>query len=142
MGRQGVLEGRKSFGAVGCVDVFAVSVPEAMLRKTPTLVLNTRLFVYYPTSYVVQFNVQSFSVQRPNTVSQEMAQLSLSPDDTTNNLSYPSANVLTLSTKFPHTRAQLSAIARQHKPTDNYDSDAENDDYNRVSSSQIGRAHV
>lgn len=65
-----------------------------------------------------------------------MAQLSLSPNDTTNILSYPSA---TLSTKFPHTRAQLSAIARQHKPTDNYDSDAENDDYNRVSSSLVNR---
>ncbi|KAF8899633.1 hypothetical protein CPB84DRAFT_1709570 [Gymnopilus junonius] len=34
--------------------------------------------------------------------------------------------------KFPHTRAQLSAIARQYKPLENYDSDAENDDYNRV----------
>ncbi|TFK39365.1 hypothetical protein BDQ12DRAFT_681662 [Crucibulum laeve] len=41
--------------------------------------------------------------------------------------------------KFPHTKAQLSAIARQHKPTDNYDSDAENDDYNRVSSSLLNR---
>jgi len=34
--------------------------------------------------------------------------------------------------KFPHTRAQLSAIARQYKPTDNYDGDVEADDYNKV----------
>ncbi|KAG5653332.1 hypothetical protein H0H81_001072 [Sphagnurus paluster] len=41
--------------------------------------------------------------------------------------------------KFPHTRAQLSAIARQHKPLDNYDSDADGDDFNRVSSSFVNR---
>ncbi|KAJ3497206.1 hypothetical protein NLJ89_g10379 [Agrocybe chaxingu] len=39
--------------------------------------------------------------------------------------------------KFPHTRAQLSAIARQYKPLENYDSDAENDDYNRVPQSLV-----
>ncbi|KAF4593252.1 hypothetical protein EYR38_008966 [Pleurotus pulmonarius] len=36
--------------------------------------------------------------------------------------------------KFPHTKAQLSLIARQSKSSDNYDSDAEGDDQNRVSS--------
>ncbi|KAF8972628.1 hypothetical protein BDZ97DRAFT_1901162 [Flammula alnicola] len=39
--------------------------------------------------------------------------------------------------KFPHTRAQLSAIARQYKPLENYDSDAENDEYNRVPQSIV-----
>jgi len=39
--------------------------------------------------------------------------------------------------KFPHTRAQLSAIARQYKPLDNYDSDAETDEYNRVPQSIV-----
>lgn len=41
--------------------------------------------------------------------------------------------------RFPHTRAQLSAIARQNKPLDNYDSDAEGEEYNRVSSSLVSR---
>lgn len=41
--------------------------------------------------------------------------------------------------KLPHTRAQLSAIARQHKPLDSYDSDADGDDFNRVSSSLVNR---
>ena len=36
--------------------------------------------------------------------------------------------------RFPHTRAQLSAIARQCKPPENYDGDAEGDDFGRVSS--------
>ncbi|KAJ8522707.1 hypothetical protein ONZ45_g711 [Pleurotus djamor] len=41
-------------------------------------------------------------------------------------------------TKFPHTRAQLSLIARQSKSSiDNYDSDAEGDELNRVSSSLV-----
>lgn len=39
--------------------------------------------------------------------------------------------------KFPHTRAQLSAIARQYKSLDNYDSDAEADEYNRVPQSIV-----
>jgi hypothetical protein len=39
--------------------------------------------------------------------------------------------------KFPHTRAQLSAIARQYKPQDSYDSDAEADEYNRVPQSIV-----
>jgi hypothetical protein len=39
--------------------------------------------------------------------------------------------------KFPHTRAQLSAIARQYKPLDVYDSDAEADEYNRVPQSIV-----
>ncbi|KAG5645726.1 hypothetical protein DXG03_005422 [Asterophora parasitica] len=42
--------------------------------------------------------------------------------------------------KFPHTRAQLSAIARQHRPLDsNYDSDADGDDFSRVSSPFVNR---
>ncbi|KAI0065625.1 hypothetical protein BV25DRAFT_1822112 [Artomyces pyxidatus] len=41
--------------------------------------------------------------------------------------------------RFPHTRAQLSAIARQHKPADSYDSDMEGDDYNRVTSSFVAK---
>lgn len=41
--------------------------------------------------------------------------------------------------KFPHTRAQLSAIARQHKPSESYDSDAETEDYNRVPSSLVNK---
>lgn len=41
--------------------------------------------------------------------------------------------------KFPHTRAQLSAIARQHKPLDNYDSDADGEDFSRVSSSLVNK---
>ncbi|KAG6890301.1 hypothetical protein C0995_009507 [Termitomyces sp. Mi166 len=38
--------------------------------------------------------------------------------------------------KFPHTRAQLSAIARQHKPLETYDGP---DEFNRVSSSFVNR---
>ncbi|RDB15838.1 Zinc finger CCCH domain-containing protein 6 [Hypsizygus marmoreus] len=41
--------------------------------------------------------------------------------------------------KFPHTRAQLSAIARQHKPLDHYDSDFDGDEFNRVSSSFVNK---
>ncbi|KAI0044514.1 hypothetical protein FA95DRAFT_1544950 [Auriscalpium vulgare] len=43
------------------------------------------------------------------------------------------------SPRFPHTRAQLSAIARQYKPADSYDSDAEGDDYSRVTSSFVAK---
>jgi hypothetical protein len=35
--------------------------------------------------------------------------------------------------KFPHTRALLSSIARQHKPFDTYDGDPDGDDLGRVS---------
>lgn len=38
-------------------------------------------------------------------------------------------------TKFPHTRAQLQAISRQHR--DSYDSDAEVEDQARVDSSLV-----
>jgi len=41
--------------------------------------------------------------------------------------------------KFPHTRAQLSAIARQCKPLDNCDSDAEGDDLSRVKTSLVNQ---
>jgi hypothetical protein len=41
--------------------------------------------------------------------------------------------------KFPHTRAQLSAIARQNKPLDSYDSDADGDEYSRVSSALVSK---
>ena len=44
--------------------------------------------------------------------------------------------------KFPHTRAQLSAIARQYKPLEMYDvnsSDEAGDEFNRVSSSLVNR---
>ncbi|KZT27794.1 hypothetical protein NEOLEDRAFT_1088013 [Neolentinus lepideus HHB14362 ss-1] len=41
--------------------------------------------------------------------------------------------------RFPHTRAQLSAIARTYKPADNYDSDAEGDEFSRVSSEVAGK---
>lgn len=41
--------------------------------------------------------------------------------------------------RFPHTRAQLSALARQYKPADSYDSDAEGDDLNRVSPTLVSR---
>ncbi|KAF8074760.1 hypothetical protein FPV67DRAFT_1407991 [Lyophyllum atratum] len=49
------------------------------------------------------------------------------------------ADPSSLMPKFPHTRAQLSAIARQHKPLDNYDSDADSDEFNRVPSSLVNR---
>ncbi|KAF9478289.1 hypothetical protein BDN70DRAFT_836377 [Pholiota conissans] len=39
--------------------------------------------------------------------------------------------------KFPHTRAQLSAIARQYKPVETYESDAEQDEYNKVPPSLV-----
>lgn len=40
--------------------------------------------------------------------------------------------------KFPHTRAQLSAIARQYRPIDHYGSDPDgDDDFSRVSSSFV-----
>lgn len=41
--------------------------------------------------------------------------------------------------KYPHTRAQLSALARQFKPVDSFDSDIEGDDIPRVSSSFVNR---
>ncbi|GLB43441.1 putative DUF1771 [Lyophyllum shimeji] len=41
--------------------------------------------------------------------------------------------------KFPHTRALLSVIARQHKPLENYDSDADADEFNRVSPALVNR---
>ena len=42
------------------------------------------------------------------------------------------------STHFPHTRAQLSAIARLYKPADSGDNDVETDD-SRVSSSLVAK---
>ncbi|KAF9449958.1 hypothetical protein P691DRAFT_758619 [Macrolepiota fuliginosa MF-IS2] len=42
--------------------------------------------------------------------------------------------------KFPHTRAQLSALARQHKPADSYEAEADIDDLNRVPSSLVNKA--
>lgn len=50
-------------------------------------------------------------------------------------LSYSSTS-LQPTGKFPHTRAQLSAIARQFKPDD---SESEPDDYNRVPQSFINQ---
>lgn len=44
--------------------------------------------------------------------------------------------------RFPHTRAQLSAIARQYKLPDSYDSDAEGDDVPRVSAPLVARVVV
>ncbi|KAG6907121.1 hypothetical protein DXG01_010453 [Tephrocybe rancida] len=41
--------------------------------------------------------------------------------------------------KFPHTRAQLSAIARQHKPLETYDNSTDPEEFNRVSSSFVNR---
>jgi hypothetical protein len=41
--------------------------------------------------------------------------------------------------KFPHTRAQLSAIARQHKPLESYDADNDGDEYGRISSSLVSK---
>lgn len=42
--------------------------------------------------------------------------------------------------KFPHTRAQLSAFARQYKPLENPESDVEGgEDFNRVTSSFVYR---
>lgn len=43
----------------------------------------------------------------------------------------------TLPQRFPHTRAQLAAIARQHK--DSYDSDADDDIGSRLSSEFVSR---
>ncbi|KAG6868794.1 hypothetical protein C0993_010424 [Termitomyces sp. T159_Od127] len=44
--------------------------------------------------------------------------------------------------KFPHTRAQLSAIARQYKPLETYDNSTDPDEFNRVSSSWVNRVVV
>jgi hypothetical protein len=41
--------------------------------------------------------------------------------------------------KFPHTRAQLSLIARQHKPLDSVEGDVDSDDFSRVSSTLVSR---
>lgn len=43
--------------------------------------------------------------------------------------------------KFPHTRAQLSAIARQYRSVDAYDHDADGDDL-RVNAVLVGRVAV
>lgn len=40
--------------------------------------------------------------------------------------------------RFPHTRAQLTAIARQYRPLDNYD-DENDDDPSRVTSTLVVR---
>lgn len=40
--------------------------------------------------------------------------------------------------RFPHTRAQLTAIARQYRPLDTYDDD-ENDDNSPVTSTMVAR---
>lgn len=40
--------------------------------------------------------------------------------------------------RFPHTRAQLTAIARQYRPLDNYD-DENDDDPSRVTSALVTR---
>ncbi|PCH44392.1 hypothetical protein WOLCODRAFT_26736 [Wolfiporia cocos MD-104 SS10] len=45
------------------------------------------------------------------------------------------------SQKFPHTRAQLTAIARQYKPADAFDTDPEGDDP-RVDSALVGKVAV
>jgi hypothetical protein len=42
-------------------------------------------------------------------------------------------------TKFPHTRAQLVAIARQHRPLDGYENDNEADDPGRVDSAYVAK---
>ena len=55
--------------------------------------------------------------------------------DTTTILSFSSTSLQSTG-KFPHTRAQLSAIARQFKPDD---SEPEPDDYNRVSQSFLNQ---
>jgi hypothetical protein len=41
--------------------------------------------------------------------------------------------------KFPHTRAQLSLIARQHKPLDSADGDVDSDEFSRVSPALVSR---
>lgn len=43
------------------------------------------------------------------------------------------------SCKFPHTRAQLCALARQHKPADNCEPELDADDLNRVPSSLVNQ---
>lgn len=50
-----------------------------------------------------------------------------------------SVSELSAPTKFPHTRAQLSAIARQHRPIVNYENDAEVEDHGRVDSSYVAK---
>jgi hypothetical protein len=54
--------------------------------------------------------------------------------DTTSGVSETSAPP---ATKFPHTRAQLAAIARQHRLADSYENDAEHEDHSRVDSSFV-----
>lgn len=44
--------------------------------------------------------------------------------------------------KYPHTRAQLSAIARQYKSLETYDNSTDPDEFNRVSSSWVNRVVV
>lgn len=41
--------------------------------------------------------------------------------------------------KFPHTRAQLAAVARQYKPADTHESDTDQDDLGRVPASLLTR---
>jgi hypothetical protein len=45
----------------------------------------------------------------------------------------------TPATKFPHTRAQLAAIARQHRPADGYENDADAEDHGRFDSSFVAK---
>lgn len=46
---------------------------------------------------------------------------------------------LSAPTKFPHTRAQLSAIARQHRSTDSYENENELEDHSRVDSTYVAK---
>ncbi|KIY52861.1 hypothetical protein FISHEDRAFT_63549 [Fistulina hepatica ATCC 64428] len=42
-------------------------------------------------------------------------------------------------TKFPHTRAQLAAIARQHKPLEYQDNEVDGEDYGRITASFVNK---
>lgn len=66
------------------------------------------------------------------------AQLSIPPASSydTDHSNYDSSPSIP---KFPHTRAQLSLISRQHKPLDSVDSDVDGDDFSRVSPTLVSR---
>src|ERR1700729_1230025 len=52
-------------------------------------------------------------------------------------LSESSSELSAPATKFPHTRAQLAAIARQHRPADTCEHDVEPEDHGRIDSSYV-----
>ncbi len=67
-----------------------------------------------------------------------MSLLSL-PEDPGNLSDFGEHNNALTQPRFPHTRAQLSALSRQSKPIDGFESDIDGEEIRRVSSSLVNQ---